>query len=96
MAGMLGEPLDFNLAPSYLAPLGLWQKVNMAAFFIMYTLYVFVALILLLNLLIALLGSSFSKTQADATLQGRVAFANMVHTCTYLCMCAYLFLCAYL
>ena len=34
--------------------------------------------ILLLNLLIALLGSSFAKTSSEATLQGRVAFATVV------------------
>jgi len=78
MAGMLGEPISFNLAFDYFEPLGKWQKVNLTAFFILYVLYVFLALILLLNLLIALLGSSFSKTQEEATLQGRLAHANMV------------------
>ena len=34
--------------------------------------------ILLLNLLIALLGSTFSKVSEEATLQGRIAFARMV------------------
>ena len=34
-----------------------------------YVLYIFLSLILLLNLLIALLGSTFNKTREDATLQ---------------------------
>ena len=57
----------------------------MAAFLTIYTLYVFLSLILLLNLLIALLGSSFHKTQQDSTLQGRIAFANTVlHLTSYI------------
>ena len=82
---MLGEPVHLNLSPDYLAPLGAYQKVNMAAFLTIYTLYVFLSLILLLNLLIALLGSSFHKTQQDSTLQGRIAFANTVlHPTSYI------------
>lgn len=139
MAGFTGEPLDLNLHPDFLNPLGPWQKVctaakrlsapsashsslsiclslsphlsaslslshhkiarhhhtphthgrshthlslcrikdqahlcslfpfatqiNMAVFFLIYVLYIFLSLILLLNLLIALLGSTFRKTQ---------------------------------
>ena len=59
----------------YLQPLGPFQKLNLGCFFGLYILYIFLSLILLLNLLIALLGHSFSKTQEDATLQGRMAFA---------------------
>ena len=58
-------------------PLGL-QKLNLAACFVIYVIYIFVSLILLLNLLIALLGSTFAKTQDEARLQGRMAFARIV------------------
>lgn len=78
MAGFTGEPLDFNLHPDFLAPLGAWQKMNLVFFFLVYVLYIFLSLILLLNLLIALLGSTFSKTQEEATLHGRMAFARNV------------------
>jgi len=79
MAGLTGEPMEMKLRPQFLEPLGSWQKLNLAIFFTLYVMYVFFALILLLNLLIALLGSTFSKTQEDATLQGRIAFAHVVN-----------------
>ena len=44
----------------------------------MYIIYIFLSLILLLNLLIALLGNTFRKTQEDAALHGRIALAQMV------------------
>ena len=78
MAGFTGEPLDFNLHPDFLAPLGAWQKLNLCVFFLVYVLYIFLSLILLLNLLIALLGSTFQKTQNDSVLHGRMAFARNV------------------
>ena len=78
IAGFTGEPLDLNLHPDYLAPLGLFQKINFSVFYIVYIVYIFFSLILLLNLLIALLGSTFSKTQVEAQLQGRLAFARIV------------------
>lgn len=78
MAGFTGEPLDLNLHPDFLVPLGPWQKINMVTFFCIYILYLFLSLILLLNLLIALLASTFAQTQNEATLQGRMAFARIV------------------
>ena len=78
MAGFTGEPLELNMHPDFLNPLGLWQKVGMVVFFTVYVLYIFLSLILLLNLLIALLGSTFKKTQDQATLQGRMSFARIV------------------
>ena len=78
MVGFTGEPLDLNLDLEYFAPLGYWQKVCLAAVGVVYVLFIFASLILLLNLLIALLGSSFSETSEKATLQGRVAFATVV------------------
>ena len=78
MAGLTGEPLDLNLHPEFLEPLGGWQKLNLAVFVCLYIFYIFFALILLLNLLIALLIATFRETQEDATLQGRIAFAHTV------------------
>jgi len=78
MLGFVGEPLELQLHPDYWAPLGAWQKVNLAVCSLIYILYTFLSLILLLNLLIALLASNSSKTQAQATLQGRLSFARIV------------------
>jgi hypothetical protein len=64
--------------PDLLAPLGIWQKVNLGVCSGIYVMYTFLSLILLLNLLIALLASNFTKTQEEATLQGRLAFARIV------------------
>ena len=41
-------------------------------------LYIFLSLILLLNLLIALLGNTFRRTTEEATLHARMAFARVV------------------
>jgi hypothetical protein len=78
IAGFTGEPIDLNLDPAYLAPLGTWQQVDFFAFLTIYVIYIFLSLILLLNLLIALLGNAFRKTQEEATLLGRAAFARIV------------------
>ena len=54
------------------------KHFNLFIFASMYFMYIFLSMILLLNLLIALLGSTFSKTQEQATLQGRMAYARIV------------------
>jgi len=77
MAGFTGEPLDLNLQPDFIRPLGTWQIINIVFFILVYMLYTFLSLILLLNLLIALLATTFAQTQAEATLQGRMAFARI-------------------
>jgi hypothetical protein len=78
MSGFTGEPLELELDPMLFGPLGVWQKLNLGAFLSIYVIYIFLSLILLLNLLIALLGSTFSKTREGATLQGRLAFAKVI------------------
>lgn len=78
MAGFTGEPLDLLLNWAFIEPLGPWQKVNFAVFLGIYVLFIFLSLILLLNLLIALLAATFVRTQNEATLQGRIAFARVV------------------
>jgi len=78
MAGMVGEPLDLNMNPYVLAPLGIFQKLNLGVFIALYVIYIFLSLILLLNLLIALLGNTFNSTQNTATLEGRIAFAQVM------------------
>jgi len=78
IAGFTGEPLELNMNPELLEPLGLWQKVGMFFFFVTYVMFIFLSLILLLNLLIALLGSTFVKTQEQATQQGRIQLARIV------------------
>lgn len=78
IAGFTGEPIDFNLHPDFLYPLGGWQQVNLVVFYLIYLLYIFLSLILLLNLLIALLGTTFRRTQDEATLHGRTSFARLM------------------
>jgi hypothetical protein len=78
MLGFVGEPLKLKLLPELWDPLGTWQKVNLAICGVVYIMYTFLSIILLLNLLIALLAANFTKTQEEATLQGRLAFARIV------------------
>ena len=54
------------------------QWLDMNLFVGMYYLYILVAMILLLNLLIALMGNTFEKIKEDSTLQYRRSFARRV------------------
>lgn len=36
VAGFTGEPINLNLHPDFIAPLGVWQKVNVFAFLAIY------------------------------------------------------------
>ncbi|KAL1524691.1 hypothetical protein AB1Y20_019576 [Prymnesium parvum] len=47
-------------------------------FFMFYTGFMFIVVLMLVNLLIAMLGNTYSNTIASARLQGRVKFARMV------------------
>jgi len=78
LLSFVGQPFDLNLNPLGVAELGQWQSVGMFFFTGVYLFYVFFSVILLLNLLIALLGDTFSKTQQESILQGRIAFARCI------------------
>ena len=76
--GLVGEPLTLSLDPAAFSVLGLGQQTNLCFFYIFYFIYIVFTLILLLNLLIAVLGNSFSAIQEATVLQGRVAFARVI------------------
>lgn len=78
LLAFIGQSFDLNLNPAGLKELGEWQVVSTVAFVFFYYYYAFFSLILLLNLLIALLGDSFAKTQAESILEGRIAVARCI------------------
>ena len=75
----VGEPVELDLA----APMGqrvpsMWETVDLSIFVVLYYGYVLVAMVLLLNLLIALMGNTFATVTEGATLQYRRDFARRV------------------
>jgi len=59
-------------------PLDQYKIANLAVFIFVYLLYVLTVLILMMNLLIALMGSTYAETVANSTLEHRVDFARLV------------------
>ena len=59
--------------PTFTPPSPSHPQVGFLVFFSVYMLYMFLSLILLLNLLIALLGSTFRKTQQQVLTGGRIS-----------------------
>ena len=78
MLGFTGSGFDIQPNPKGLAELGTWQALDLGIFMFLYMGYIFFSIILLLNMLIALLGDTFSKTQDESILQGRIAYAQCV------------------
>jgi hypothetical protein len=60
------------------APIDQFKIANLAVFLFVYMLYVLTVLILMMNLLIALMGSTYTDTVANSTLEHRVDFARLV------------------
>lgn len=67
-----------TLEDAYEAPIDQFKIANLAVFLFVYMLYVLTVLILMMNLLIALMGSTYTETVANSTLEHRVDFARLV------------------
>ena len=77
--GFVGEPIQLDLAATEgLRVPSMWETVDLSIFVVLYYGYVLVAMVLLLNLLIALMGNTFAKVTEEATLQYRRDFARRV------------------
>ena len=81
---LIGEPMQLVIFEAeaevgeshlYLDP---WTRFDLYLFILFYYMYVLVAMVLLLNLLIALMGNTFQQVQEDATLQYRRDFARRI------------------
>ena len=55
-----------------------WKNLAFLAFLLSVIMYYIMALVLLLNLLIAMMGETYAKTMRNATLEWRVAYARQV------------------
>ena len=76
MLATTGEPLD-EFPPRF--PLeGLSGSLNGIFFFILYVAWIYIALVLLLNLVIALMSDEFDTLKSKATLEYRLDFARRV------------------
>ena len=64
--------------PTATAPLGRWKLINLFAFFVFYFVYLIMSLILLLNLLIAMMGTSYEKAKERSTIDYRVIFSREI------------------
>ena len=81
---LIGEPMDLVIFEGEAEPgeshlsLNPWDRTELYLFVAFYYMYVLVAVVLLLNLLIALMGNTFTKVQEDAVLQYRRDFARRI------------------
>ena len=72
---LIGQPMDLVIFEGEAEPgeshlsLNPWDRTDLYLFVAFYYMYVLVAVVLLLNLLIALMGNTFTKVQEDAVLQ---------------------------
>ena len=77
----VGEALEVDLWDEYqnfAAEPGTWLAADLYLFTVYYVLFIFVGVILLLNLLIAMMGETYAKTKDMATLEWRIEFARRV------------------
>ena len=83
----IGEPIDMDLEKigsmyssngDLLRTMTMSEQINMWMFVVFYYWYVLVAMVLLLNLLIAVFGNTYSTVQKDSTLQYRKTFARRI------------------
>jgi len=83
----IGEPIDMDLEKigsmyssngNLLRTMTMSEQINMWMFVVFYYWYVLVAMVLLLNLLIAVFGNTYSTVQKDSTLQYRKTFARRI------------------
>ena len=65
----VGQPVELDLAATTVERVpSTWERVDLSIFVLLYYGYVLVAMVLLLNLLIALMGNTFAKVTEQATL----------------------------
>lgn len=77
----VGETLEVDLwdeHKNFAAQPGTWLEADLCLFTAYYVLFIFVGVILLLNLLIAMMGETYENTKALATLEWRIEFARRV------------------
>jgi hypothetical protein len=74
----LGDSMSLILQPEDLAALTSWQRLNIVVFIVVYVFYILMSIILLLNLLIAMLGNTFTAVYDQSTLEWRLMFARYV------------------
>ena len=67
-----------KFTPTATAPLGPWKLINLAAFLVFYFVYLIMSLILLLNLLIAMMGTSYENASKRSTIDYRVIFSREI------------------
>lgn len=73
-----GQDLSVDLDRGRLADLTAAEAVDFVFFLFFYLFYAIMSMILLLNLLIAMMGDTYSGTMNDSTLEWRVSFARRV------------------
>jgi len=76
--GFTGDPIILNLDRTELAKLTAAEAIDFLFFVFFYLFYIIMSMILLLNLLIAMMGDTFSSTMAISTLEWRIDFARRV------------------
>ena len=74
----LGEPLTLNLSFDVLGTLSMWELLDVCVWVAAYVFFVLMSIVLLLNLLIAMLSSTYARVQENATLECRLAFARAI------------------
>ena len=81
-AGLIGERIALDIAAwngfDTSSAKAKWKNVAFLAFLLSVIMYYIMALVLLLNLLIAMMGETYAKTMQNATLEWRVAYARQV------------------
>jgi hypothetical protein len=78
MIALVGADPAIYTEPELLHPLGPFELADVLIFFVLYFFYILIALILLLNLFIAMLSYTFEKSTEEAISQSRLTFANSV------------------
>ena len=73
----LGEGIELDMFDEETG-LDFWQSVDFKMFVLMYYFYILMAMILLLNLLIALMSNTFNKVTEESKLRYRQDFARRV------------------
>jgi hypothetical protein len=75
---LVGYHFSISLDPKQFESMSYLQAVDFAVFYIGYYFYVLLALVLLMNLLVAMLSFTFVETRLESALQNRTAFAKFV------------------
>jgi len=81
-AGLIGERIALDIAAwngfDTSSAKAVWKNLAFLAFLLSVIMYYIMALVLLLNLLIAMMGETYANTMRNATLEWRVAYARQV------------------